>query len=123
MTEYTSAIASALRMIGKKGDACTWRQYAIDPGATDWTEDETSTFTDYPVSIAFFPYETRTGLTFQQVAGDVTTVTEWALMGAVAFTPGIRDLIIRSNGETVKPAGLGRLKPGAEIVLWQIGIT
>lgn len=125
MTEYSSAIASAKRVIAKKGDACVWRQYTVADGNNAWTENEaTATFIDYPVRVVFLPYDSRTtGFTFQHVEGDVTTFTSYALMGAVAFTPRLRDTIIRSDGTMVKPMGLDMLKPGAEIVLWQIGLN
>lgn len=123
MSVYSSAIAGALRAIARKGDACVWRQYAVTDGDETWLEDETSPFIDYPVSIAFFPMDggKASNTVYQQVAGDVTTFTSYAIMGAVPFTPTLRDSITRSDGTVLKPTGLGMLKPGAEVVLWQIG--
>lgn len=124
MSQYSQPIASALRLIAKKGELCTWRQYTMEPGSTDWNEDEASPFVDYSVSIVFLPYDSRTAtFTFQQIDGDVTRITEYALMGAVPFTPAIRDSIIRSDGTVIKPAGLDRLKPATEVILYTIGIV
>lgn len=126
MTVYTGSIARARSNIAKKGDVCIWRQWTIEAGDEDWTEDEDSEHVDYTVVIAFFPYEitpSKTSVTFQQVAGDVERFTEYGLMAASEFTPKLRDLVIRSDGTTMKPLGLSALKPGAEVVLYTIGFV
>jgi len=123
MTIYTGSIERARASIAKKGDLCTWRQWDVDAGTTDWTEDEASTFTDYACKIVFFPFNGFNKMTFQQVAGDVERYSSYGLMVPAGFTPKLRDLVIRSDGTTMKPMGLDELKPGAEVVLYTLGFV
>lgn len=126
MTIYTGTIQRALASIAKKGDVCTWRQWDIQDGDEDWTEDDASTSTDYTVKIVFFPYGAQvSNMSFAQVDGDVERFTSYGLMGSTGglFTPKLRDLIIRSDGQVMKARGLDVLKPGAEALLYTIGFV
>lgn len=121
MTEYTQAIATATRLIAKKGELCTWRQFDIDNGDQDWNETSAG-FTDYPVRIVFLPYGRTVAALLAQLNGTtVERLSLYGLMAPVPFTPKLRDLIISVRGE-LRPVTMDILQPADEVVLYTLGI-
>lgn len=125
MTEYTSAIATAKRLIDKKGASVTWRKFNIDAGAEDWLEvPEGTPFTDYTVKMVLLPYEGagRYVISVLQGSFDVPTYDLYGLMAQVPFSPVKRDLIISTAHGELQPEKITPLCPADEVVLYILGL-
>jgi hypothetical protein len=125
MGVYDRQIATALRLIAAKGQAVTWQ--SIDNGAPadaskPWLPAD-AVPVEHPVSILFLP-DTRSG--FEWLAylqgTEVPQGRMIGLMGAVDFTPSIRDLVVR-DGKPIRPLNITPLNPNGETILYTIGFA
>lgn len=123
MSEYDRAIATAQRLIAKKGMSVTWKQLTngtpADPDKP-WRPGATE-HTDKTVNIVFFPYNRENQKFLALLTGtEVPKGEEYGLMGAVDFTPTLKDTIVR-NGETLAVETINLLAPAGDPVLYTIG--
>lgn len=125
MTEYTSAIATAKRLIGKKGANVTWRKFNVADGVEDWLEiPEGTPFEDFTVKMVILPYEgNRYAISVLQNSADVPTYDLYGLMAQVPFTPVKRDLIISTAHGELQPQKITPLCPADEVVLYILGLV
>ena len=117
MTEYTNAIALALRLINKKGRTILLRRVTKADTGSPWKPGAVSN-SDISVKGVFL------GTTnFNREGELVTTENEHILIAAsgLAVVPAVNDLIIDST-ETLKILNVDPLKPGDEAVLYTIEV-
>ena len=124
MAEYDNAIATAKRLIDRKGVSSVWRKFNVVNGAEDWNEAGAG-HTDYSVKIVYLPYNRETASLIAKLAGltDLSTYNLYGLMAPVTFTPALRDLVISPVYGELRPVRLDILAPGAQIVLYTIGLV
>lgn len=122
MGEYDRAIATAERLIAKKGRIVQWSKNPAaepQPGDQPWKpkrDDNPAEPVD--VKIVFFPPGEGSRATLQQITGtEVPTASEYGLMaGSVPFTPEQGDLVER-DGVAIAVVGVATLRPATEAVL------
>lgn len=129
---YERAIASALRMIAAKGQACLWRKPAPLADAADpWRDVRDGEPTDAPVSIAWFaPRDLGMGTEgfLQALAGhsiDVPEGHEIGLMSAVDFEPLTSDTIVKGTdpeGAETAITSIDRLAPDGTPILYFVKV-
>ena len=122
MAEYDRPIASAKRMIAKKGQTVFWRQIA-DAVATDenapWKVGQASGINN-TVKIVFLPVRRQNLESFGYVAGtEVPKGAVYALMAAVPFEPNLKDVVIR-DGVELRIANIEKLAPNGQAILYKI---
>jgi len=123
MGVYDRQIATALRVIREKGEACTWTAKAApttDP-ATPWlpVAGVAVAYTNTP--IAFFPLSRQWSELLRYLKGtEVVTGSLYGLMPAVAFAPQLTDIITRTDGSKLAPITIDPLAPNGEIILYTI---
>lgn len=123
MARFDNAIALAHRLIKKNGQRVTWRNYtdtaAADPNKPWEGSASGGAYTDYTVMIAFVPNESRRDRVFYDYLPDTNVQTGRlaGLMGAVAFSPSARDIIVR-NGKEIRIKNLDNVMPNDQVVLW-----
>lgn len=120
MTVYARQIASAKRLIEKKGAKVTWRKPADASQDADkpWNA-EPNPPQDFPVSIAFFDDGGRAFASLMK-GTDLPTGYELGYMPAVTFEPGVGDDVIR-NGEALRVAYVKPLQPDGTPILYVVG--
>ena len=123
MGEYDRAIATAERMIAKKGRTVDWSKPAVaapQPGDKPWKPQKSDADPAEPFKpkIVFFPPGEGSRATLQQITGtEVPTASEYGLMaGSVPFTPEQGDIVMR-DGIALAVVGVATLKPAEEAVL------
>jgi hypothetical protein len=124
---YSRAIASALRLIEAKGEACIWHKPADqDPAAKPWRDQRTGEPVEHDVSIAWFsPRDLGMGTeAFLAAIGgtEVPQGFEIGLMGAYDFEPLATDTIERGEGRMVSPTSIDRLAPNGEPILYFVKV-
>lgn len=125
MGVYDRQIATAKRLIEKKGRKCVWRSIDNEapsdadkpwkPGAVD-TED-------YNVSVVFLP-DTRSQVEFLQAltGTDINVGEDYGLMPAVDFVPTLRAEIYDETGTTLLRTvnSLEPLAPNGDVILYTL---
>lgn len=124
MGVYDRAIASAQRIIRAKGDACVWHP-AVTPEAetdTPWIETEPEgDVVTHAVSIAIFPVDRRYAEMIRYMKdSEVVVGSLYGLMGEVAFTPSIEDIVVRSSGQKLAIVSISPLAPNGDVILYTI---
>jgi hypothetical protein len=124
---YDRAIASALRLIEAKGEACTWRKPApADDDADDWRDVREGEPDETDVSIAWFsPRDLGRGtMEFLQamVGGEVPEGYLIGLMGPYDFEPLATDTIVRSDDSEVHPESIDLIAPSGEPILYFVKV-
>lgn len=123
MGRFDRQIATAKAAIKKNGELCTWRApTAATPevGEKPW-KPVADTPTDYEdISILFLPAGTINALVRFLKGTEVPTGSTSALMGAVAFVPSAKDVVIRSDGSELRIKSIDPLKPNGQIILYTI---
>lgn len=126
---YARQIASALRQIKAKGEACTWIKPAAQDGDADpWRDVREGDPIEYDVSIAWFsPRDLGRGTGEFLAALMGTEVPEGVMIGLMAggqsFTPEDADTITRSDSTTVEPMSIDRLAPDGTPVLYFVKVA
>lgn len=123
MGEYDRAIATAQRLIAKKGMTVTWEQQengeAPDP-SKPWRPAEAEPV-EHEVSIVFLPYNRENQQFLSMMTGtEIPQGAEYGLMGAVDFTPNLNDTVVR-NGVRLGIEKIDLLAPAGDPVLYTIG--
>lgn len=123
MGEYDGAIATATRLIARKGADVVWRKFTVTDGSEDWNEAG-SEHTDFTVKMVILPYNRETASLLAKLANmsDVPVYNMYGLMAPVPFTPVMRDLVISPIFGELRPQRLDILAPGDAIVLYTIGL-
>lgn len=126
MTVYASQIAMALRMIKAKGEACLWASLTAPTPDPDqpWlmTPGTLIEYTGTP--ILFLPLSRQWAEFIRYIKGtDVVTGSVYGLMGAVAFTPKLTDVVTRNDGTKLNTLSIDALSPNGEIILYTIEFT
>lgn len=122
MGEYDRAVATAERLIAKKGRIVQWaKPVAADPDAKPWKpqdDPDAEPVPPFEPKIVFFPPGEGSRATLQQITGtEVPTASEYGLMaGSVPFTPEIGDIVTR-DGEALPVVGVATLRPAETAVL------
>lgn len=117
MTEYTNAIALALKLINKKGRTIILSRVSKADTGTPW-KPGAPTNDNHIIKGVFL------GTTSFNKEGElVSTDNEHILIAAsgLAIRPTIADLIVDS-AETLKILSVGDLKPGDEDVLYTLEV-
>lgn len=124
MGVYDRQIATAQRLIREKGQSVTWRSVrdgAPGDSSQPW-KPGAAVNTDNTVNMVFLPPDRRNSEFLRLLAdtelpkGDVL-----GYMGAVSFTPSLKDIIIRGS-ETYTITSLDHLQPNEESILWIVGL-
>lgn len=123
MGEYDRAIATAQRLIAKKGMSVTWEQQTngtpTDPGKP-WRPSGAAP-TEKTVNIVFLPYNRENQQFLSMLAGtEVPKGNEYGLMGAVDFEPNLKDTVVRGT-QRLGIETIDRLAPNGQVVLYTIG--
>lgn len=122
MGVYDRQIATAKRLIAKFGQSVTWRVVAdgtVSDADRPWLETP-ATPTDYTVAIAFLPLERQFQELLRYIKGaEVATGSIYGLMGAVTFTPSLRDVVLRSAKE-YRIRSIDELAPNGEPILYTV---
>lgn len=120
MGEYDRQIATAKRLIKKKGQGVTWRsiENGAPPDASKPWKTSTSTNLDNLVDIVFLPVS-RENKRFIQALGGTEVSTGFLLgyMAAVDFEPSIKDVVIR-NGEQLEVLNIDIVAPNGDPILY-----
>ncbi len=120
MGRFDRQIETALRLIKKNGQSVTWRKTAItvDPDMP-WLEVP-AIVTDYSPDVCFLPID-KEGQEYLSSLGNTEAVigSYYGLMGKVAFTPAISDIVIR-DGVTLEIKSIDLISPNGQKVLYTI---
>lgn len=123
MGEYDRAIATAQRLIAKKGMSVTWEQRANgEPADPDkpWRPAAAEP-TNKTVSIVFLPYNRENQKFLSLLAGtEVPRGEEYGLMGAVDFEPTLKDTVLRGS-QRLGVETIDVLAPSGQPILYTIG--
>lgn len=123
MSEYDSLIDLAKRLIKKKGQAVIWRQVSAKASVEQPWKTASSTSKDLKPYVCFVSTadkEWRKILAYLK-GSEVPTGRLAGLMGAQAFSPTLKDTIIRKfNGvdKTLTLINADVVGPAEEPVLW-----
>lgn len=122
MARFDRQIETAKRLIAKNGELVVWRviddALPVDP-AKPW-EPAAATPVNHDVSICFLPVDRQTMETFNFIKGtEVPKGSVMGLMGAVAFEPNMKDVVIR-NGSELRIASLDALSPNGQAILYTV---
>ncbi len=123
MGEYDHAIATAQRLIAKKGQTVTWqvRENGVSVDAETPWKPEDAPVVEHQVSIVFLPYNRSNYEFLKMMTGtEVAVGKTYGLMGAVGFDPVLKDTIVR-DGESMGVATIDVLAPNGQPVLYTIG--
>ncbi len=133
MADYSTFIALADRLIGKRGGAATWKKHVTDAvadPATPWLPGTAPPPVTYQCTILLLPMNyTMLQSTLSLLASlgyergtNVPTGTEQALLsGSAPFTPELADTCLFADGRELKVLNVDRLAPDAtSTVLWTI---
>lgn len=120
MGEYDRQVATAKRLIAKKGQDVTWK--SLEDGAPSdpskpW-RPSAATSTEHTVKIAFLPVDRRGDETRRYREG--TAVPEGSLLGYMAqvdFTPALKDVIVR-DGEELTVLNFDLIAPNGTPILY-----
>lgn len=120
MGEYDRAIATAKRLIEKKGQTVQWRKNTGEAGSEPWKSQRPAAGTLPEVKIVFFPPDEGSRRTLQQITGvELPRADEYGLMAAVPFSPQAGDAVLRAGiGSAV--VGVSPLAPGGDVVLYTL---
>jgi len=124
MGVYDRQIASAKRVIKKKGQLCTWIKRDVVTSVTQpWkTTPAVDTVPTFPVSIVFLaPKQKLSHELFHLMSGtDIPEGGPYGLMAAVSFTPEINDSVL-SGTETLVVKSLDIVAPNrVEPILYKV---
>lgn len=123
MGEYDRAIATAKRLIEKKGALVDWVETKSESGAEPWKGKRPNAPQKSKVKIVFFPPDTSSRLTLQQMTGlELPKADEYGLMPTVNFVPKVGDIVER-NGVALAVVGCAPLAPGGVVVLYTLWFT
>jgi hypothetical protein len=121
MGRFDSSIATAKRLIERNGQKVTWRQFSeVTNDATPWkpTAGEPVDFPD--ISICFLPTDRIGVALLESLANtDLVTGSYYGLMGAVAFEPSVKDVVIR-DGKEIRITAVDLLSPNGQKVLYTV---
>jgi hypothetical protein len=122
MAEFDRQIATALRLIQKKGQKVVWRQLpaAVSDPLQPWNGGA-SVPVNNDVFICFVPVRDReTRKLFQYLTGTEIEIGQLAgLMGNVPFDPKPKDIVLR-DGVELRIASLDLLSPNGQKILWTV---
>lgn len=121
--EYSRAIATAQRLIAKKGLRCTWHSNRQQENAEKPWRPLDNNDTPVVVPMLFLPTG-RVGDEFRSLlqGTEIPQGAEMALMGAVTFEPALTDTIQRF-GQTLRLKTIDRIAPNGLPVLWVLGVV
>jgi hypothetical protein len=102
--DYSQNVLSALRLIAKYGEPCTWVKPApADPAAKPWRDTRDGDPVDFDCMIAFFSgTDLSRGSTPFKMYNAGTEVTGYSLIGLMAptnFDPELTDTLTRTSGK------------------------
>lgn len=119
MGVYDRQVASAQAKIKAKGQLVMWRTVVpvVPSPGTPWVKQDGAPV-DTPVYIAF---TSGGGSLFSRLmAGtNIATGGQHALMGAVAFTPQISDVVIR-GGRTIGIKSINPININGQVILYKL---
>lgn len=125
--DYSQNVLSALRLIAKFGEPCTWTKPApADPNNTKpWRDIRAGEPATYPVSIAWFSgTDLSRGSTPFRMFNGGSEVVGYSLIGLMAgpsFVPEMTDTIERTSGK-VEIVYIDIVAPSGVPVLYYIAI-
>lgn len=121
---YDRQIASALRQIAAKGQACRWHKpAAVDPASDSWRDVRTGDPEEpYDVSIAWFPPDLQTQRFLANSIDGIPEGFELGYMGAVEFEVVNGEQIERATGEFVTVFNVDRIAPDGTPILYTLWV-
>lgn len=128
MAGYERQIATAKRLIAKRGQAVFWNVRPVATadsseveGASKWRPKAAplQPQLSFPVTIAFFPvdrnnYESLTGRGIELTSG-----SQLGYMAAVGFEPSQKDTVTR-NGHVLPVSHIEIIAPNGDAILYEI---
>lgn len=128
MAGYERQIASAKKLIAKRGQVVSWRIRAEGTtdagevtGATKWRPKAVPAGTpdDRPVSIVFFPITKEKFESLRAMGVELTRGAQMGYMGAVDFEPSQKDAVLRA-GVLMPIETIDVIAPNGDAVLYEI---
>lgn len=127
MAGYERQIATAKRLIAKRGQAVSWLvrpEGTTDPaevaGASKWRPKATGPVAaPHPVIIAFFPVARTKYESLRGMGIELTTGAQLGYMAAVPFEPSQKDSVLR-NGKTLPVEHIEIIAPNGDPILYEI---
>lgn len=128
MAGYERQIASAKRLIAKRGQVVSWRirtEGTVDAGevagATKWRPKVVtpSTPDDRLVSIVFLPITKEKYESLSAMGVELSTGAQMGYMGAVDFQPSQKDAVLRA-GVLMPIETIDVIAPNGDPVLYEI---
>ncbi len=121
MARFDAQIETAKRLIAKNGQLVTWRSKnaeILNPNAPFIPSNGIDV--DRGVKIVFLPPNRVNQQFLQFLSGtEIQGGSVYGLMGAVDFTPVLKDVVIRS-GETLRIKSIDPLAPNGQIILYTV---
>lgn len=123
MTVFARQIATALRLIAKNGELCTWRSIpdgvSLDP-TKPWLKTNVEPI-DTKVKIVILPNTRVTHETIKTLTGTEVSIGEdYGLMAQVKFVPSKADVVIDSSGRVKRIETIDILKPDGTPILYTV---
>jgi hypothetical protein len=119
MGEYDRPIATAKRLIEKKGQVCTWIQHILGtPSDADkpWLTGNDE-IVSLPVSIVFLSANRINNEFIRALLGtEVTVGTVKGIMAGQTFEPTKKDIVIRGD-KTLRIKNIDPVKPAEDAIL------
>lgn len=124
MGQYDRQISSAKKLIARYGEIVTWQSVLDGPPVTSdqpWKPSfPTVANVEHQVSMVFLPLSKEAKETMLRMRGtEVQTGFVMGYMGAVSFTPSLKDVVVR-RGKHLRPEHIDTLEPSGEAVLYTI---
>lgn len=123
MGQFDRAIATAKKLIAKNGQSVKWRVVRegapVDP-SKPWKPSAPISNVEHDVFVCFLPVDKEMREFIRYIRGsEVATGSEMGLMGAVAFEPSQKDVVIR-NGIEYRIKSIDRLAPNGDPILYTV---
>jgi len=115
------AVATALRLITKYGEACVWNQAAtpvIANAAQPWIK---TTGEPTPNNVRILYTSDSSNAFAKLLAGSIVEAGQnTAIMPAYNFTPADTDTVVRSDGTKLALESIRPVAPNGQVILWHL---
>lgn len=121
MGQFDRQIATALRLIKKNGQPVKWRQIpTTEPDPLKPWKPVGGAPVDRTVDICFLPLDLQNKEFLASLGNTEAAVGSfYGLMGAVSFTPNIKDVVLR-DGVLLEIASIDLLSPNGQAILYTV---
>lgn len=122
MGVYDRQIATAIRLIAKKGETVQWvSEDEVVSGSQPWKTTAGAVVPGTPVKMVFVSAGSALldAIAHLIPGTSVPSSSIKGLMGAVGFTPAINDMVVR-DGVAMMVKDLNIVKPNDQVILYKI---